>query len=294
MQKMGVIIPVYNQALPLICTLHGFLNQTISTNLFKVVVVDDGSTQDVKSICQLFQNQLDLTYKRIENRGRSVSRNQGVKEAEDCDVISFCDADRIPVPDFLEQHLAFQEKGKWNSIVIGNVKEMYVTDPWNNLTRIFKQYLTQKGLRTPQYCGLVYKLFGDSGESISNVPWIATFSGNMSISTELFQNIKGFDPGFSQWGFEHFELGYRVHKQGINFLYHSLATNIHISHPREDYRSKISKSHSIFYKKHNTSEVKSLLAFMNGEISLNDFNKCSEGYIATQVLPDEFVKITNF
>ncbi|MCM3399726.1 glycosyltransferase family 2 protein [Oceanobacillus profundus] len=294
MKNIGVVIPVYNQALPLLCTLHGFMNQNISLEHFKIVVVDDGSTEDIETICNLFRTKLDITYIRIIKSGRSISRNEGVRKLKDSDIITFCDADRIPVPGFLQNHLFSHEKSEEDSIVIGNIKDLYLSDPWNNMTKIFNSYFTLKGLRTPQYSKLVYKLFDEKGESISNVPWLATFSGNMSIRLDLFKKLKGFDPDFRHWGFEHFELGYRAYKLRTPFAYNAKATNIHISHSRYSYKNDMGESHRIFYKKHPFSEIKNIKKFMNGEMSLNEFNQLSEGNENKRNLPDEYVKITNF
>jgi glycosyltransferase involved in cell wall biosynthesis len=297
-QKIGVVIPVFNQAMPLLCTLHGFLKQSVDVQTFKISVVDDGSDEDIKSVVCLFEDVLDITYTRIKKSGRAIARNIGVEALNGIQILIFCDADRIPTKDFIQEHASAHNKDN-NSLVVGDIKEMYVSDLWNNLPTIFHHFLSNQRLRSPQYPRLIYSLFDEEGKSISNIPWLATFSGNFSIRYALFKAIGGFDPEFKGWGFEHFEFGYRAFQQFIEFRYNKKAVNIHIAHERQkNYKSHIKKSHEIFKKKHQSPEVELLLNFMLGELSLLDLHNISMPMLndsgESKRIPNHFVKITNF
>ncbi|SDN47448.1 Glycosyltransferase, GT2 family [Fictibacillus solisalsi] len=296
MQTTGVIIPVFNQAIPLLCTLHGFQKQSV--NSFKISIVDDGSDEDIRSIVRLFEDVLDITYTRINKSGRAIARNVGVETLKGTSTLIFCDADRIPARNFIQEHLKAHNFKK-AALVVGDIKEMYVPDLWNSLPTVFENYLFTKRLRRPQYPRIVYTLFDEEGKSISNIPWLATFSGNFSISYDLFNKIGGFDANFRDWGFEHFEFGYRAYRQSVDFLYNKNAVNIHIAHSRQiNYQTHLKKSHDIFKKKHPSPEVELLLDFMLGDVSLLDLHNVSlplhDNVPNFKNIPDRFVKITNF
>ena len=63
----------------------------------------------------------------------------------------------------------------------------------------------------------------------SGVAWITTFSGNMGIHKKYLEKAGLFNDSFQNWGFEHFELGYRLQKKGVPF-YRIDATNYHLAH----------------------------------------------------------------
>ncbi|MCK6259430.1 glycosyltransferase [Fictibacillus sp. KIGAM418] len=296
MRTIGVVIPVFNQAIPLLCTLHGFHKQSVNT--FKISIVDDGSEEDIKSIVNLFEDVLDITYTRINKSGRAIARNVGVEALQNPSTLIFCDADRIPARDFILEH-ANAHNMKQHALVVGDIKEMYVPNLWNNLPTVFHNYLSTQRLRRPQYPRIIYTLFDEEGESISNIPWLATFSGNFSIGYDLFKKVGGFDPDFRYWGFEHFEFGYRAYRQSVKFLYNRKAVNIHIAHSRQNnYQNHLKKSHDIFKKKHLSPEVELLLDFMLGDVSLLDLHNVSiplhDNVNKFKNVPELFVKITNF
>ena len=70
---IDVIIPAYNCEKTLARTLSSLVAQTDSD--FHTIVVDDCSTQDIKSIVNDFSKQLNITYIRNEaNMGCGMSR----------------------------------------------------------------------------------------------------------------------------------------------------------------------------------------------------------------------------
>jgi len=89
--NITVVIPVFNRPLDLARALDSLVKQSIKS--FFVIVVDDGSTDDIKSICDLYSHTLHLTYKRIDNSGGPARpRNVGIRAAN-TDWISFLDSD---------------------------------------------------------------------------------------------------------------------------------------------------------------------------------------------------------
>jgi len=75
---LSVVIPVFNRPEDLARTLLSLTEQT--ENNFEVIVVDDGSTADVKSVTDDYADRLNLKFIRIENSGGPARpRNIGVQ-----------------------------------------------------------------------------------------------------------------------------------------------------------------------------------------------------------------------
>jgi len=94
----SVIIPVYNRAGPLREAIASVLAQSFQD--FEIVVVDDGSTDDPKSVVEKFADPR-IRYFRQPNGGGGAARNRGLDEAEGV-FVAFLDSDDL----FLPHHLA--------------------------------------------------------------------------------------------------------------------------------------------------------------------------------------------
>ncbi len=89
--SLSVVIPVYNRAWELQRALKSLADQTLRD--FEVIVCDDGSTEDVRSVVYSFMGRLSLSYRRIDNSGGpACPRNTAVSIAKG-DWISFLDSD---------------------------------------------------------------------------------------------------------------------------------------------------------------------------------------------------------
>lgn len=108
--KASVIIPVFNDADDLKHVLTELRNQTISGDLFEVIVVDNGSTDHTKSVVAGFENIRYLVEDKHPSSPYSC-RNRGI-EISKAEVIVLLDATCIPEAEWLEEGLNCLESQK--------------------------------------------------------------------------------------------------------------------------------------------------------------------------------------
>lgn len=277
--NVDVIVPHYNQTFPLTMVLEGFTKQKDAGGIH-VIVVDDGSANPPDHVVEAYQDRLNITYIKQQNRGRAGARNAGLRALKS-DYVIFNDCDRIPHAHFVVSHLN-RLKNDPDSVSIGSIKELYFKNPAANEAKINQIVETDgKIAKETYYSKLVDHLYDENGNCQSRIPWISTFSGNMAVHARAIEETNGFDEHFTGWGFEHFEFGYRLHRLGFAFKRERKAINYHLAHPREKnfYSDSIHKSHQYFYKKFPEREVELLKAFVLGELSLQDFEKFAGGHV---------------
>lgn len=102
MEKISIIIPVYQVAQYLAACIESCLNQ--SYHHLEVILVDDGSPDESLRICEHYR-QRDSRVRIVctKNQGISRARNKGIQVASG-DYIAFVDSDDTIAPDYL-QHL---------------------------------------------------------------------------------------------------------------------------------------------------------------------------------------------
>lgn len=98
-----VIVPAYNVAPFLGEALQSLKNQRFSD--FEVIIIDDGSPDDVRGVCQPFLSDPRFRMVRIDNSGLSGARNHGVSLARTA-LVSMLDGDDCYRPDYLEKMVA--------------------------------------------------------------------------------------------------------------------------------------------------------------------------------------------
>ena len=95
--SIDVIIPAYNASEYIAKTIESVLAQTLLPN--KIIVVDDGSTDDTIEVVEKFKSDL-IEVISIPNGGVSKARNVGI-HASNADFIAFLDADDLWEPEKL-------------------------------------------------------------------------------------------------------------------------------------------------------------------------------------------------
>lgn len=96
---VSVLIPVFNDGKRLKLCLEALENQTYPQQLYEVIVIDNGSTEDIKSIVCKFKQ---ASISREETLGSYAARNHGITLAKG-EIIAFIDADCIPSAEWIEE-----------------------------------------------------------------------------------------------------------------------------------------------------------------------------------------------
>jgi glycosyltransferase involved in cell wall biosynthesis len=193
---VSVIIPVLNSFQPLRSCLQA-LTQQKTTFSYEVVVIDDGSTENLQPLREEFQESLALSWHVFPaNRGPAAARNAGIERARG-DIILFTDADCEPEPDWVEQ-LA---KPFADPKVMG-AKGIYRTrqdDLWAKLAQLEFEERYECLLK------------------VSDIDFIDTYCGAYR-RTELLA-VKGFDETFPKADNEDVDLSFRVKQRGGRFVF---------------------------------------------------------------------------
>jgi glycosyltransferase involved in cell wall biosynthesis len=123
---VSVIIPVYNDADRLALCLMALDGQTYPRHLLEIVVVDNGSEDDVVEIAERFEG---VRLLREPRPGSYAARNRGIVEAKG-DIIAFTDADCRPTSTWIERAVRHLVDNPGIGVVGGRI-EVVAMDPNN-------------------------------------------------------------------------------------------------------------------------------------------------------------------
>ncbi len=59
-------------------------------------------------------------------------------------------------------------------------------------------------------------------------PWRLSYTGNLSLTRRALARVGGFSGAFKGWGLEDLDLGYRLHRNGVPFLFSRFAIGYHL------------------------------------------------------------------
>lgn len=107
-QNVSVILTTYNGASRgyLVESIKSVLSQTYQN--YELLIIDDGSVDNTKAICEKYLSNSKVKYIYQENRGLAAARNIGIKNSKG-EYICFLDDDDVWKPEKLEKEIKFFE-----------------------------------------------------------------------------------------------------------------------------------------------------------------------------------------
>ena len=107
MNRVSVVITVYNSEKTILDVLQSVIQQTALSEIKEIIIVDDGSSDSSSLIIDDFiksTSYLDIRYYYQENKGASAARNRGMREAKG-EFIALLDSDDLWLPNKIECQL---------------------------------------------------------------------------------------------------------------------------------------------------------------------------------------------
>ena len=125
-KKISAVVCVYNREDTLPQCLEALAQQTISTDLFEVVVVDNNSTDGSPKIAAQYAAKYPhMRVVRETKQGLASARNCGMREAKS-PIAAFTDDDAIPAKDWAERLLQrFDDLGETAAVVGGELDPVW-------------------------------------------------------------------------------------------------------------------------------------------------------------------------
>ena len=204
-------ISTYNREHYLPQVLDSLKRQTLSKELFEVVLVNNNSPGNTEEIsAQFAQDNPDIKYSYFleTNQGLSYGRNRGIKEAKG-KYITFIDDDAFLAEDYLEKIYDCFEKNK-DCVAIGSKIHLHyesVIPAWEN------KFLNSL---------LGYFDMGDVAKPFPKSDYPR--GSNMSFKTSVFEKVGGFNvelgrKGNNLAGSEEKDMFQKIYKNNLEVLY---------------------------------------------------------------------------
>lgn len=114
-RSLSVIIPVYNLETVIGKCIESILGQSFTN--FEVLIIDDGSTDKTKDICEKYTKDNRVIYYNKPNGGVSSARNYGLTKSEG-EWVTFIDGDDYVEPDYFSTLLTYRN----TDLIVSGVK----------------------------------------------------------------------------------------------------------------------------------------------------------------------------
>ncbi len=198
MIRATIQLCTYNRAALLARVLDACFDQTVDDDAYEIVLVDDGSTDDTRSVIEEARRRATCALIVVSqaNAGLARARNAGIARASGQRIL-FIDDDVLPLPNFVQEHLCGGDRHP-SAIVRGGAIEV---DDLDNLP--------------PP----IWNITNYSG----NYFWTT----NVSVPLATIRAIGGFDESFSEYGWEDIDVGLRLRFSGIRGVFYPRALVYH-------------------------------------------------------------------
>ena len=231
---VSVIIPAYNAEKHISSCLEALLNQTLASDQYEAIVVNDGSTDRTEEIVRQYDAVRLISQP---NNGPAIARNRGVSESKG-EIVIFIDSDCVPETDWLEE----------------------MSKPFDDprIVGVQGRYKTKQGELVARFAQLEIE---ERYKKMLREQWI-DFIGTYSAGyrkTE-FEECGGFDSRFPIASGEDADLSYTMSEAGHRLVFNPNAVVYH-QHPRSlriYFRQKFGRAYwrILLYRKNIKKVVK--------------------------------------
>jgi len=261
--------------------------QSVSKELFEVIVSDDGSLDNTKLVTDSFSKVLNIKYVYQEDYGYrpGSARNNGIENSSG-KICLFVDSGILLGEDCVRKHIEFHKQRNCDSAAIGYI---YGFEENDYLSEELKQIINISAINSsisnlslnPLFLDIretQYKKYNYRIEDLP-APWLYFWGGHLSI---LKKNLEfhQFDFNYDgKWGVEDNDLGYQLHQYGIKICLLRSAESIHYPHPKiKEARHLEGYENCIYFnKKFNSLETQLFLDHFLGS-DFVDINELSIKY----------------
>lgn len=262
--KASIIIPSWNARERLYLNLVALNNQDYQGDDVEIIVVDNGSSDNTMEMLKSFKSRFPLRVFRLEqNRGIARGRNLGILEAQG-DILIFHDSDMIASTGFVRKHIQAHEQGDdlvvcglfWKRIFsffykrfsheqMARFERMAANDlklanpPQDRMPLITEAEVLDGSyekhsfdLELPFIVDLkqVLARYGSSLDGY-HLPWRFFITNNLSVPKSKVMGVGMFDEGIVRYGYEDYDLGIRLFKDGCRFVVAEDIVSCHQEHP---------------------------------------------------------------
>ncbi|MEH7501400.1 glycosyltransferase [Neobacillus drentensis] len=327
--EVSIVIPSLNKYPLNLFTLFSLEHQTFNPSKMEVIFIDDASTDQTEEKLKGYSPPYHFKYIRNKkNLGRAKVRNLGIRSARGS-ILIFLDAEMITEPDFVEKHHKFhQSKNKLilsgamhSKVIYSCIFPVFTQEEINKISTLTKnnqeiysriqdfKYPCEEPYPLLEKSDIAKKAFKDIGvqvypwfQSITRnfaanlegftFPWMAFLTGNVSIRKEFIIQAGLFDEDFVQYGYEDWELGYRLYKMGAKYIVGNDLITYHQQHPVGERKWKEAINNlGLFISKHHDIDVLILGLEISGLADLLSMNKVLGEYkLLIQSYPEQFQK----
>lgn len=225
---ISVIVPTFNRSTILSITLACLSNQETSAK-YEVIVVDDGSHEQIEPIVRSFESRIDIKYLRQRDAGYQLSaaRNLGIRAAR-YEFVAILDCDMAPGRGWLESYFsALHRSERWALIgprayvdTSGMTSRDFADDP--QLIEALPPIRTNNSVAGASDGDVSVdwrlKVFRNTDcLRRAEYPFRYFSGGNVAFSKKWVERVGYFNEDFAAWGGEDNEYAYRLYRHGCFF-----------------------------------------------------------------------------
>ena len=199
----SIITPCFNREKEILFLIDSITNQSYSSDNYELIIVDDGSKDDSRSIIKnkIINSDINISLIKQKNKGPGNARNNGMKNAKG-NFFLFIDSDCEADNNWLEEINEQYKKNKFDAFGGPDSYRDNFSDLQKSIDFSMNSFFTTGGLR---------------GSTIKRLAKFYPRSHNMGIKSSVFHKIGGF--GKLRHG-QDIEFSNRIINNGfkVNFL----------------------------------------------------------------------------